>query len=374
MDTPALPLPPTKEQAYEAWLSERRTYIGGSDLYHLFNIPQYGKGCARWLGYVKSGVKPTHEDPTPDDEALLRRGKMLEPFVADLYEEQTGRKVRRPAMDKFGFGRPVRHPDLPFLAVNTDRVILAGHGGVKDTGALEIKTHGEGLYFRILREGAPPGHSLQIQMSLMIWKWPWGSLGMLGIFGSMPLRYADTEANLEVHDKIARTSEVFWNNLQKGILPEPLPDEDDLRCEVCMFRLECRRRAVNFQALTFQRRQASDKTGKTLWTVTDAELLKQIKALALLKQELKAISNDNEDEPGAIQILERQILSRLAELGIGKDHKPYIPGLGTLSLVPTQFNGLDQKRLKIERREVWDEFYVASRYTGNLSLRLHLFK
>src|SRR5215469_3880847 len=129
---------------HDEWLETRRSYLGGSDAFELLNREQYGKGCVRALAYRKLGAEPDYPAFSDEDEALLTRGRMLEPIVAELYEHQTGRKLRRSRMNEHGYSIPYRHLMYPWAGVSTDRFILEGSGGVEETGDLEIKTRAEG--------------------------------------------------------------------------------------------------------------------------------------------------------------------------------------------------------------------------------------
>jgi hypothetical protein len=120
-------------------------------------------------------------------------------------------------------------------------------------------------------------------------------------------------------------------------------------------------------------------TDKTLVPITDIELIQDIKALDLLKEEVKALDYDppseTAGEPGAIQLLEQKILATFAEMKIDEHSKPYIalPGGGaiTCALVPGQFNGLDQARLRTEKPDVWKDYFISNKMTGKMSLRLY---
>src|SRR5215472_10744749 len=116
---------------------ERNTYIGSSEVFELLNYQQYGKGCATALAYRKLGAEPDYE--IEEDDALLRRGHILEPIAAQIYEEMTRRKVRRPP--NVAFNSPARrHKKFSWAGVHTDRLILGGFGDVTEVGDLEIKT------------------------------------------------------------------------------------------------------------------------------------------------------------------------------------------------------------------------------------------
>src|SRR5437879_3261145 len=154
-------LPPTFEPKQQ-WLEERRQFIGGSEVFQLLNEKQYGKGCVRALAYEKLGYLPDY--PEQQDDPVLERGNILEPVVAGLYQEQTGRKLRRPPVGLGGFPKPRIHPDYPWAGVHADRIVLTGSGGVERTGTAEIKTRGEGPYLNLLRQNhLYPADILQIQ-------------------------------------------------------------------------------------------------------------------------------------------------------------------------------------------------------------------
>jgi predicted phage-related endonuclease len=367
MSTIVVPAPTPQE----LWQRERQTFIGGSEVHELFNIPQYGKGCARALAYRKRG-EPTEVDDSPDD-ALMRRGNIMEPLAAALYEEQTGRKVRKPALNEHGLPKIQRHKDYPFLGVHTDRFILAGHGGVKETGDLEIKSHDQGPFLNMLREGIKPGYSLQVQHSNLVTGHSWGGFAAIGVFGGLPLKNFDTVADPKIHDEIKRRGEALWNGLEKNELPDQLEDENDMRCQNCAYRMTCRGEEISEMAQAFFKAQA--KSDKNLVQIDDAELTQDVAAFKIIKEEIHALTNTSEKSPGAIEMLEAKIKSRLLELGIkpGAD-SPVFPGIGKFTLNYTSWSGVDQQKLKKDFPEVYDKVYVKGRVSDNLSMRLWPFK
>jgi YqaJ-like viral recombinase domain len=127
-----------------SWVESRRAFIGGSDAYKLLNEKQYGKGCSRALAYEKLGIEPDFDENDADMEALFRRGNILEPVVAALYKEETGRDIVCGPKDENGFPKARISKQYPWAGVHFDRMIRAGSGGVEETGDLEIKTRSEG--------------------------------------------------------------------------------------------------------------------------------------------------------------------------------------------------------------------------------------
>lgn len=72
----------------EQWLAERRTGIGGSDVAAILGLSPWATPLTVWLD--KTGRSPQKEETL-----AMRIGTRLEDFVAELYCEETGRKVQR---------------------------------------------------------------------------------------------------------------------------------------------------------------------------------------------------------------------------------------------------------------------------------------
>lgn len=351
------------EEARAEWLATRRTFIGGSEITELFNIPQYGKGCARALIYRKNGVE-TDIDDSPDDQ-LMQRGQIMEPIAAMLYEDKTNRKVRRPAMNEHGLPIVQRHKDLPFLGVHTDRFILAGHGDVRETGDLEIKSHGEGPWYQIQRKGVPPGHPLQVQHSMLVTGHAWGSFAMIGVFGSLPLDYFDLARDEQTINKIKARATQVWELKERGELPDQLPDADDTRCLTCAYRQVCRGKEVDASAVAFFKK--SSKSKDNLVQIADAELTKDVGAFRILQDETKALEE-------ATDLLKAKIRARVEDMGITDGDGYVFPGIGKVTLRTTSWSGLDQKRLKLEKPDTYKEFFIEGRPSETKSLRLWPYK
>lgn len=355
----------TPEQAFDGWLEQRKTFIGGSEVHELFNIPQYGKGCVRALGYKKLGVDPDY--PERMNKKLLRRGQMLEPIVAALYEEETGRKVRRPSMDEYGLPRVQRHPQFPFLGVHTDRFILAG-GSVKETGDLEIKTHQEGPFLNIVRNGIFPSHSLQVQHSMLVTGHKWGSFAVLWP-DAFELKSFDMERDEKVISEITRRGQEFASLIQNGQLPPQLADADDQRCKVCPFRVTCREETIDRDEVAFVKKQRSSKV--ELVQIRNAELVQDLVAMQTIQQEIKALTNDSDDAPGALELIKAKIAAQLEDMKITEDSAAVAPEIGVkVTLKETYYNGLDSKALKAEKPEVYEQYKITNRPTGNKAIRL----
>jgi predicted phage-related endonuclease len=368
----AEPLPDPKE----AWLAERKKFIGGSEAYQLLNEEQYGKGCARQLAYLKLDAEPDFDD-TPDAEleALFKRGNVLEPIVAALYKEETGRDIVCPPKDASGFAKARISKQFPWAGVHVDRVIRAGTADVESTGDLEIKTRAEGPFYRMLRTGPFKGDFLQTQWANFVTGHSWSAFVALGVFGTIPIRHFDFARDEQIVDIFKREGDTFANLVWgKGELPpHPIP-ADDMRCKVCVFRQTCRGEAQDSNAVAFLRE--SKKAKGDLVQIENHDLAQALRDRQMIKGEIKALDNEPEKESdenpvGALQVVER----RIRELQVGPDGKrveqAFVIGFGKSYLTPTAWSGVDVTRLKAEHPDVYEEVYIKGKLTGSETLRVY---
>ena len=80
------------------WLKQRQRGIGGSDISAVLGVNPWKTSYDLWL--EKTGRAPLETATTP----AMQRGTILEPVVADLYAEETGRRLRKS-------NQILKHPD-----------------------------------------------------------------------------------------------------------------------------------------------------------------------------------------------------------------------------------------------------------------------
>lgn len=338
----------------------RHTFIGGSEAYELLNEKQYGKGCVRALGYRKSQVAEDFEERAGRGVTLagiFRRGHLLEDIIAKLYMEDTGRSLIRRE-------RIIRARDYPGAAVHTDRIILSDALANRPTGDAELKSHGEGPFLGILRNGLPPGHNLQLQWSLFCTGHTWGAFIILGVFGELPLKHFDVARDEAVIDIFKRETDKFWNTLAQGELPPQPFGPDDVRCKVCPWRFTCLGESeLDHEELQRLRAERDNKT--PLRTVQDEELGDLLLNRALIQSEIAALDSDKEDDPGALQL----VTERIKEL-MGDTEAALVNGQWRVYSQPNFWSGVDQQKLRVEAPEVYKKFFVR-RATGKKRLQVH---
>ena len=145
------------EVTREAFLSERRKGIGGSDVAAIFGLDPYRSVEDLWL--EKTGQVIPIDEPSGDKE----RGIRLEPVAAELYAEKYSRKLMR---------IPGVYVDrrYPWMRCNVDRIIegrVVG-SGLEMNRVAEIKCPSLGKYAKIQREGLGDSWKLQMQHMLRV--------------------------------------------------------------------------------------------------------------------------------------------------------------------------------------------------------------
>lgn len=199
----ALRLASTVDLSREHWLAIRNQGIGSSDAAVAVGLSPYKSALTLWL--EKTGRK------APGDlsakEAVLW-GMVLEPVLASVYAERTGRKVRR-------VNAVLQHPEIPYLLANLDREVI---GLPEGTGILEIKTasfHSAPQW----EEGVPVAYQCQVLHQLAVTGHQWADVAVL--IGGQDFRiYRIERDDDKIADLLAREA-VFWRCVTDDVQPEP---------------------------------------------------------------------------------------------------------------------------------------------------------
>lgn len=128
-----------KEIVYENkedWLSIRKGYIGGSDAGAVVGLNPYKSAYSLWA--EKTGKIPEFEGNT-----TTRVGSYLEELVAQMFTEETGKKVRRK-------NRVLVNDAYPWACADVDRLIVG------EKALLEIKTTNSPLAMKKFKNGEYP--------------------------------------------------------------------------------------------------------------------------------------------------------------------------------------------------------------------------
>lgn len=193
------------KQAQNFTKEERQTYIGGSDIAAIM-------GQSRWkTPYTLWAEKTGKIDSTIKNNDAVDMGNRLEQFVADLFAEKTGKKVRRAP-------KTYKHPEYPFLVAHIDRLI------VNSDELLECKTCS--MYkLEEWENKIPKEYILQVQWYLGITGRKKGWIACL--IGGQKFDYKPLEFDEELFTLMVNKAVKFWQMVQSDTPPLILPEDDE---------------------------------------------------------------------------------------------------------------------------------------------------
>ncbi len=188
----------------EEWRLARQSGMGGSDAAKVAGISPYGTPLSVYEEKISELApdKPTWR---------MLWGTIAESIAADLYVEETGRKVRRQPLR--------RNSEHDFLIANVDRQILIGDD-VTSTGCLEVKCPGISAFSKIKAYGFPEHAILQLQHYLGVLEYSWGSFAVFNSEYGPPIHF-DMEADQELIGQLFEREVKFWTEHVIPRIPPP---------------------------------------------------------------------------------------------------------------------------------------------------------
>jgi putative phage-type endonuclease len=193
------------------WHEERKKGLGGSDSPVVLGVSPFK--TPRELWEEKRSDALIEAPPNP----AMQRGTALEPVIADLYHQATGRKLVQ--LDK-----SLRDSEQPWLRANVDRMIPSN--GIGD-GVLEIKCPGLHMFGKIKREGVPEYYMVQLQHYLAVTGCQWGSLAVFNA-EQWELLFFDMDRDNDLINLIRVKDAEFWQLVQTGTPPAEIDQTQEL--------------------------------------------------------------------------------------------------------------------------------------------------
>ncbi len=188
----------------EAWLAERRTGIGGSDVAPIIGISPFRSALEVYL--EKRG--DLGEPPLND---AMHWGNLLEPVVRQEYADRTGKAVMMPA-------GMIRHPKHEFMLANLD-------GYVDGDRLFEAKTARTSIgWGEPGTDEVPQGYLFQVQHYMAVTGYPLTDIAVL--IGGSDFRIYTIEADPELHGLLIDAEADFWRRVQEEDAPEPVSLSD----------------------------------------------------------------------------------------------------------------------------------------------------
>lgn len=179
--------------------SERKTYLGASEIAAVLGLNRYTTPLDVYN--EKMGLVAPFEG-----NAHTRRGHRLEHIAAELFTEETGRKLRRMTRDLI-------HPEYDFIRGHVDRIV-EGEGIVA-----EIKVVSVAMFRKLQREGLPENYIIQLQAYCGLGKYP---KGIFIIFcpDQFDLISFDIEFDANIYNAAIQAAVTFWeSHVLKGVPP-----------------------------------------------------------------------------------------------------------------------------------------------------------
>ena len=178
-------------QGTDAWREARRSLVTGTDLPVILGLSPWR--CEADLADEKLGLA----EGQPESVAM-RRGTALEPLLAQLYTEATGRRVRRSR-------QMVRHPRIEWAAASLDCTVVG------EKRLVELKTTGSRTRFA---DGLPDDVRAQVAWGLGCTGWPVADV--LVMVGDDVLPPFEVEADPELFADLVTVASDFRRRLADG--------------------------------------------------------------------------------------------------------------------------------------------------------------
>lgn len=124
----------TRKLTYDDWIRMRKNGIGGSDAATVCGMNPYATPYTLWAD------KTGRLQPKEENEAM-RQGHDLEEYVAQRFEERTGKRVRKR-------NQMFLHDEYDFMLADIDRQVVGERAGLecKTTSAMNLKKFKNGEY------------------------------------------------------------------------------------------------------------------------------------------------------------------------------------------------------------------------------------
>lgn len=179
---------------------ERINYLGSSDAAAVLGLSDYSTPLKVWA--IKTG-----EIQEEDISGLLpvKVGTKMEAVVAELFEEETGKKVRR-------VNETLYHPKYPFIAANIDRRIVG------EDALLEIKTAAAWRQKQFEDDQIPPDALVQVYHQLAVTGLP--KAFMCVLIGNQDLKIKEIKRDESIINDLMRREAMFWNDY---VIPRIMP-------------------------------------------------------------------------------------------------------------------------------------------------------
>ena len=195
-----------RRESREDWLKLRKDYIGGSDVSSVVGANLYQSAYALWC--EKRGITPEFEG-----NERTRVGTFLEDYVAQRFEEETGKKVRRSNYSYVNDDYPWALADVDRMVVGEDAILEC-----KTTSELNAKQYQHGDY--------PDRFFWQVQHYMAVLNKQTAYLAVL--IGNSDFKWFTIERNDAEIEAMMQYEKEFWEQVTSGN-PPPIDGSESTR-------------------------------------------------------------------------------------------------------------------------------------------------
>ena len=187
-----------KYESHDEWLSIRNNYIGGSDAGAVVGMNPYKSAYALWA--EKRNMIPAFEG-----NIITKVGSYLEELVAQMFAEETGKKVRK---SNFTYV----NDKYPFACANVDRLVVG------EKAVLEIKTTNSFPKMKKIKGGEFPDEwYCQMTHYLAVTELEKAYLAVL--VNCREFFWFELTRDQSEIDALMYAEELFWDNVKSGTAP-----------------------------------------------------------------------------------------------------------------------------------------------------------
>lgn len=199
------------------WLKYRMNGIGGSDASAICQASRFKSPLAVYMD--KQGQLAELKD-----NAQMKAGRIMEPVIAEWFEEETGKRVYK---RNFVF----QHPEHKFMLANIDRQVTGENAG------LEIKNTNQYCHddwFEGSTETIPVEYQLQGNHYMYVMGWE--RVYYAVCIGGWDFQYRILERNEEIINYLVQIEMDFWyGNVWPMIPPDPNAQDTSLMKQIHPF-------------------------------------------------------------------------------------------------------------------------------------------
>lgn len=196
-----LPSIKTKDMSEEKWLEIRQNSIGGSDCGAILGFNKYESP----LSLYSKKIGEIEQDDI-SDKLPVKFGNYMEDLVAQIFEEETGKKVRN-------HNYMMYHPEYDFMSANIDKAVIG------ENAILECKTASEFKKKDWINDNIPPSYMAQCYHYMLVTGVE--RIYIAVVFGNSTFHWDYVDYDEDVIESIKQKEIEFWNeHVLKGIPPE----------------------------------------------------------------------------------------------------------------------------------------------------------